>query len=443
MTAIQGQMSTKIFLGSEGHYLLASNLPLSHLTYDITQSHMVCCGFKGHRDAPFAASDAAALSSVLVERGLVEQSKVRLCSDEGECTTEAMKSAFKTKAGSVGENGVLLFAYHGPALASDSTPSLVSSNYRPDNAATHVTSATILKWLEELGSSKPKQMLFFLDCQLASEIAAHLVGSPPLAGIENICVFCANTPAHSSLLSTSLQHSAFTYFAVWAFMKYTQRPEQSAQRLIYIKDISDNIRACCVALNSLCVSEMQSNSTAPAAVSVRVQPLKLALLQRSDDDRFGEIGEDETDGSEFARFRFLQKYHRAGRKNNLKMCELGLEWLQYLKHNEASPLHVFRDLHLLSRSELLITLLRVMLYRLALVQESRVQHSTKDPNTLIILYMQAASVIEHVASTEVGANVDQFLLAVEAYCLALQQQHIKSSKIEEFAKKIEKDNPRT
>ena len=436
-------MTTKIFLGSEGHYLLASNLPLSHLTYDITQSHMLTCGFSGHKDAPFAASDAAALSSVLVERGLVEQDKVRLCSDEVECTTEAMKSAFKTKAGSIGENGVLVFAYHGPAVASDSAPSLVSSNYSADTAATHITSATILKWLEELGSMKPRQILLFLDCQLASEIAAPLVDSPPLAGIEKMCVFCANTPAHSSLLSASLQHSAFTYFAVWAFTKCTPMPEQSVQRLMYIKDIGDKIRACCVALNSLCVSEIQSNATAPAVVSVRVEPMRVALLQRSDDDRFGEIGEDETDVPEFARFSFLQKYYRTGRKNKLKMCELGHEWLQYLKHNEDSPLLAFRDLHLLSRSEMLTTLLRVVLYRLALVQESRMQKSTEDPNTLVVLYLQAASVIEHVARAEVGATVEQFLLAVDAYCLALQQQHLKSSKIRDFAKKVKQDNPHT
>ena len=433
-------MSTKIFLGSEGHYLLASNLPLSHLTYDITQSHMLSCGFSGHKDAPFAVSDAVALSSVLVERGLVEQDKVRLCSDEVECTTEAMKSAFKTKAGSVGENGVLLFAYHGPAIASNSAASLVSSNYNPDTAATHITSATILKWLEELGPMKPKQMLFFLDCQLASEIAAPLVDSPPLAGIEKICVFCANTPAHSPLLSASLQHSAFTYFAVWAFTKYAQTPEQPQQRLIYIKDIGDKIKACCVALNSLCVSEMQSSVTAPAVLGVRVVPMRV-LLERSDDDRFGEIGEDETDGAEFARFSFLQKYYRNGKKNKLEMCELGFEWLQYLKHNEDSPLLALLGLDLLSRSEMLITLLRVVLYRLALVQESRVQNSTKDPNTLIVLYLQAASVIEHVARAEVGTTVDQFLLAVDAYCLALQQQHLKSTKIKDFAEKVKQDNP--
>ena len=431
-------MSTKIFLGSEGHYLLASNLPLSHLTYDVTQSHMLSCGFSGHKNAPFAGSDAGALSSVLVERGLVEQDKVRLCSDEVECTTEAMKSAFKTKAGSVGENGVLLFAYHGPAIASDSAPSLASSNYNPDTAATHITSATILKWLEELGPMKPKQMLFFLDCQLASEIAAPLVDSPPLAGIEKICVFCANTPAHSPLLSASLQQSAFTYFAVWAFTECAQTPEQPVQRLIYIKDIGDKIKACCVALNSLCVSEI----TAPAVVSMRVKPMRV-LLERSDDDRFGEIGEDETDGAEFARFSFLQKYYRSGIKNKLKMCELGHEWLQYLKHNEDSPLLVLRGLDLLSRSEMLITLLRVVLYRLALVQESRMQNSTKDPNTLVVLYMQAASVIEHVARAEVGTTVDQFLLAVDAYCLALQQQHLKSSKIRDFAEKVKQDNPHT
>ena len=217
-------------------------------------------------------------------------------------------------------------------------------------------------------------------------------------------------------------------------------PQQPVQRLICVKDISDKIRSCCVALNSLCVSdhEAQSNSAAPAVASLRVQPLQ--LLQRFEDEGFGEVGEDETDGSNLARFRFLQKHYRTRRKNEPQMCEVGLQWLQYLKHNHASPLWFFRDLNLLSHDKMLLTLLRVLLYRLALVQESHVQHSTEDANTLIMLYLQAASTVEHMAGKEVGADMGQFLLAVDAYYLALQQQRLKSSKIRDLVDKVKQGN---
>ena len=81
----------------------------------------------------------------------------------------------------------------------------------------------------------------------------------------------------------------------------------------------------------------------------------------------------------------------------MRMCDLGHRWLQYLKHNDASPLNV---------------------YSLALIQESSGQSSIGDPNTLIMLYMLAAGVIEHVATTDLVASAEQFQLSLEAYCLS-------------------------
>lgn len=439
------KMTTSIIQGSNGHYFFTSNLPLSSLTYDITQSYMLSCGFRGHQGAPFAASDAAALSAALVGCGLLQQERLRLCRDVGECTTEVIKSAFKAKARCVGKNGVFLFSYHGPAVVCDSGHTLVSSNYRPDCPATHITSATILEWLDEL-ESKPRQILCFLDCPFASEIGKPLVG-PLMTCIEKVCVFCANTPTQSSPLTTSLQHSVFTYFAVWAFTTCTKTPELPVQRLIYIKDVGDKITECCTALNFLCVSETQDSSSAPAVMSVRQQPLH--PLQRFDDDRKGQDmtdgemteGEDMVDGS-VARFSFLQKYYgyRGIKKHKPKLCDQGFRWLQYLKLDDASPLHALHNYKLLTRSEMIHTILRLLLYSLALIQESNASQSTGEPNTLIVLYLQAAGVIEHVAGTEVGDSADQFELSFEAYCHALKQRQVNLSKVNTLAKKVQQDN---
>lgn len=448
-------MSTQIFQGSDGHYLLAFNCPLSHMTYDITQSHMVSWGFNGHQDRPFATSDAEAVSNALVEGGLIQQSNLKMCVSERECTTDAIKSTFKSKAGRIGENGVFIFAYHGPTTTTavhDSIPSLISSDYVASSITTHVTATTILSWLEQLGSKIPKQVLVFLDCDLASEIAKPLTVPLTLNGIEKFCVFCSNTPANTSQLTTTLQCSIFTYFAVWAIKKCTPipNPDQMIQRLIYINDISDKIKECCVSLNSLCVSERQDVVTVPTVTSVKVQPL--CLLQRYDDIRDDGVGidmvdgveeqeDDMTDGTIVARFNFLEKFYQFGKKKqkSSKLCDTVYQWLQYLRHGDTSPLHILQRYGFLTSNIMLLTLFRLLMYSLVLIQEFNEQNSTADPNTFIMIYVQAASVLEHVATTEVGVSYDHFQQAYEAYCLALELKKVSSSKISELAKKVKRE----
>ena len=432
------------FQGSDGHYKLAFNRPLSNMTYAITQTHMLSYGHRDQQDMPHAARDAEVLSSTLIDRGLVQQANLRLCRDKRECTTEAVRSAFKAVARCVGDKGTFIFAYHGPAVPCGSSPSLVPSDYRPDSAGTHITATTIRQWLNELDTNRPKQVLFFLDCQFASEIAEPLTGSLPVIGVERFCVFCANPSAYISPLTITLDHSMFTYFAMWAIKKYVPQPGQQVQRLINITAISEGIKECCMALNQLCVHESQDTACAPAVLSVVVQPLHL-LLQRFEDERTAgqdvQDGEDTTDGPTLARHSFLEKHYQTGWwKSKMNMCDLGHRWLQYLRYNDASPLHVLRKHKLLSNSELLTTAHRLVLYSLALIQESSGQSSIGDPNTLIMLYMLAAGVIEHVATTDLVASAEQFQLSFEAYCLALDFKKINSSQVCKLAKKVKQEN---
>ena len=445
-------MATSIFQSSDGCYLV-SKLPFSFLTYDINHTHMLSWGFRGHPQ--FAAEGALALSTALVDSGLLLRDKVRVCREEEECTTEAVKLAFKMKARFVGENGLLIFSYHGPAATCGSAPSLVSSNYKPDSPATHITSATILKWLEEV-EVKPKQILCFLDCPSASQIASTLV---PMQ-VEKLCVLCANTPVNSPLLATTLRHTMFTYFAVWAFNKCTKSPEQQVQRLIYVKDIGNKIEECCTALNSLCVSENSANSCSPSVMSFHVQVLP--LLQRFDDNRGedmidGEVDEEDHDGevdeeddmidgevdeeddmidgeAAIARFNFLHQHYRGVKKKH-RLCDKGHEWLKYLK-GDGSPLHILCKNDVLLCSEVIDTVLRLVLYSLALIQDSSIKRSVGKANTFITLYLQAVGIVEHVASMELTASGKQFDLMFEAYCLALKHRKVNDSKVRDLAKKV-------
>lgn len=438
-------MATNIIQSSDGHYLV-SKVPFAFFTYDINQTHMLSWGFRGHPQ--FAAESALALSTALVDSGLLLESKLKLCREEDECTTRAVKLAFKMKARFVGENGLLIFSYHGPAATCGPVHSLVSSNYTPESPATHITSATILEWLEEV-EVKPKQILCFLDCPFASQIASTLLTTE----VEKLCVLCANTPVNSSLLTTTLRHTMFTYFAVWAFKKCTKSPEpdQQVQRLIYVKDIGNKIEECCAALNSLCISENSASSSSPSVMSFHVQVMP--LLQRFDDNRIGEDmidgevdedddmvdgevdeGDDMIDGEvAIARFSFLHQHYRAVKKKH-RLCDKGHEWLKHLK-DDNSPLHVLRRNDIL-HSEVTDTVLRLVLYSLAIIQDSSIKRSVGKANTFITLYLQAAGIVEHVASMELTANGKQFELMFEAYCLALEQRKVSDSEVSDLARKV-------
>ena len=412
-----------ILPGSDGHYLLAVNRQLSHITYDVSQSFMLSCGSRDYRSS---ARDAGLLSSALAEAGLLERAHLRLCCSDEECTSDAMQSAFKTQASRVRENGLFLFSYHGP----------------------EISCTTIQSWLRAVSPQPPKQVVFFLDSPSAIETAKSLTN--PLAvvtGIEKFCVFCANPQPCSSELTSTLGHSLFSFFTARAIRKCTPTPNSLSQRLLYVSDISSLVRVCCAAVRSLCVSE--TDSSGPGVMSLRTQPLRL-LQQYQDDGSVGgedmidgaeeeEEGEDEVDGSTVARFSFVGKFYQTRRKKKRpKLCDMAHRWLEYLKHGDTSPLHILHNHELLC--EMFTGLLRLLVYSLALMQDTQEHSNTGDPNTVIVVYVQAVGVLELVAATELPASAEQFALCCEAYCLALEQRKTNTSKVKELAKKVIKEN---
>ena len=410
-------MATHILQGSDGHYFLAINREISHFTYDISQSYMLSCGFKDHQ---FSASDAETLSAALVECGLVQRGQLRLCT---ECVMESVQSAFSAQARHVGENGVFLFAYHGPQLSS----------------------STAQSWLQGISPHPPKQVIFFLDCPSARETAKSLTSPLAATGIEKLCIFCASPQPCSSQVTSTLGHSLFSYLTAWAIRRCTPTPTHQAQRLLYVSDISRLAREVSTAIASLCVAETER--TGPNVVSLRIQPL--SLLQRCHDDRSragldqvdGEC-EEETDGATVARFSFVEKFYRAGRrKQRPQLCDLAHRWLHYLKQGDTSPLHTLCSHGLLARGEMLVSVLRLLVFSLALIQESSDQGTTADPNTLIVAYVQAAGVLEHVVpSTELPTGAEQFQLSCEAYCLALDHRKVNTARVRELARKVKKES---
>ena len=426
-------MAAHIVEGSDGHYLLATCRELSHIAFDISHSFMLSCAAK---DSQSSAGSARLLSTALLEAGLVQRPQMRLTVDD--CSPEAVGSVFKSQARRVGENGLFVFAYHGPA----------------------VPAGTLLSWLHSL--QPPRHIIFFLDFPSATQVA-KLITSPVslMDGVEKLCVFCAGAhPLTSQLARPPLAHSLFSHFTATAITSCTPSPTHPSHRIIYISDISRCLRECSTAMTSLCLPEAQQLCRGPEAqqlcrgpevVSVQTQPL--ILLQRHHDQRFGTVGEDTIDGVDetdgegeeetdgcVARFSFLEKfYKRSWRKEQPKLCDLAHGWLADLKHSSNSPLLVLYRHGLLSTGEMLSALLRLLVFSLAVLQESGRPGSSADPNTLIVVYLQAAGLLEHISSSEIAATAGQFQAQCEAYCLALQQTGVNTAQIRKMAKKVEKD----
>ena len=405
-----------ILPGSDGHYLLAFNRPLSGLTYDISQSFMLGCGPQPQ------SSNVQLLSSALVESGLIQRAHLRMCCDQEECNMHMIGSAFKAQASRVGENGLFFLSYHGP----DISWTLIHS------------------WLQTVS---PKQVVLFLDSPSAPQTARSLTNpTAVVSGVEKLGIFCANPQPVSDELTNTLGNSLFAYFTAQAIGKCTPTPNHHSQRLFYISDISSLIRECCGAVCSLCVSEI--DGPGPAVLSLTTQPLK--LFQQHQDDISGEDmidgaeeeeGEDEVDGSEVARFSFVEKFYQARRKKKRpKLSDMAHRWLEYLKHGDTSPLHILHKYELLKTDKMLTSILRLLVYSLALIQDSSQYSNTGDPNTLIVVYVQAVGVLEHVTAAELVASPEQFQLACDAYCLALEQRKVNTSKVRELAKKVKKEN---
>ena len=434
------RMANRIVQGSDGHYFLASHLTPSCLTYDINHTHMLSYGFDGLPNAPFAAVDAALLAEALTESSLVEKRRVEVCTRKEQCTSEAIRSAFRSKVRSTctGENGLFIFAYHGPAVVCSNGWSLVPSNFDLATPSTHITAAVILQWLEEL-DVKPRKVLFFLDCQFAREIANVLTSDPIIAELGAMCAFCANSPLDTPLLTSSLQHSVFSYFTAWVFEKISREPTQSVKRIIAVKDASEIVKDCCSAITSLCVT---ATSSSPEVVSVQVQP----FILRAQDTRNGHDmidgeageGEDETDGS-VGRFTFIEKhYSDRSKKQKPRLSDQSYGWLNWLKHSSTSPLRILHRHGALTNSEVQLTVLRLLLYSTAMIQSNidTARQSIGEPNFLIMLYMEVVAAIEHVTGREVRADAGQFEHSVEAYHHALRLRQVKDSEISKLEKKI-------
>lgn len=433
-------MANKIVQGSDGHYLLASHLTPSCLTYDMNHTHMLSYGFNGLQDAPFAADDAHLLAKALTKSSLVEKGRVEVCTGKEQCTSKAMRSAFRSKVRSTctGENGLFIFAYHGPAVVCSSGWSLIPSNFDLATPSTHITAAVILQWLEEL-EVKPRKVVFFLDCQFAREFASILTSDPIIADLEAMCAFCANSPPDTPLLTSSLQHSTFTYFTAWVFERISRKPTQSVKRIIAVKDISESVKQCCSAITALCVT---AASSSPDVVSVQVQPfiLRFQDIRNGHDMIDGEAseGEDETDGS-VGRFAFIEKHYSvSSKKQKPRLSDQSYGWLNWLKLSCTSPLHVLHRHEALTDSEVLLTVLRLLLYSAAMIQSNidTARQSIGEPNFLIMLFVQVVGVIEHVTGEEVMADAEQFEHSLEAYYHALKLRQVKDSEISKLAKKI-------
>ena len=453
-------MANKIVQGSDGHYLLASHIIPSCLTYDISCTHMLSLSppdphtipgpftppeiFPVPHTPPHSTEDASFLVNALIECNLVERAKVRASVKPEQCTRDAISSSFRSKALNTLENGLLIFAYHGLAVETAEGWSLVSSNFDLTSPATHITATIILKWIAET-SVRPKKLLFFLDCPFASEIANTLVNSSLVADMESMCVFCANSPPGTTLVTHFLSRSLFSFFMAMMLRRNQRPPTNSTMRLIPIERVSVALKDCCSAVTSLCVTAGKDGSSQPEVVTVQVHSLVLRGegYKNGEDDTNGMTsgGSEEVDGA-VGRFDFIEKYYNMKSKQKSQLVESAYAWLNALKTSPTSPLHILHRHGALTDNEVELLVLRLVLYSTAMIQsnDAGTRLTIEEANFLIVLYVRVVGTVEHVTGREVRGTPEQFSLAVEGYYLSLQHRHARESKVRDLARKICRDN---
>ena len=355
-----------------------------------------------------------------------------------QCTRDAICSSFRSKALRTLEKGLFIFAYHGLTVETSEGWSLVSSNFDLESPATYITASTILQWIVET-SVRPKKLLFFLDCPFASKIANTLVSSSLVADMESMCVFCANSPPGSTVVTHFLSHSLFSFFMAMMLRRNQRPPTNSTMRLIPIKSVSSALKDCCSAATSLCVTADKDGSSQPEVVTVQVR----SLILREEGYK---NGKDETDGLtsggseevDFGRFDFIETYYNIKSKRKPQLVESAYTWLSALKTSPTSPLHTLHRHGALTDNEVELLVLRLVLYSTAMIQsnDAESRHTIEYANFLIILYVLVAGTVEHVTGREVRDTPEQFSLAVEGYYLSLQHRHAKQSRVRDLARKI-------
>ena len=422
-----------------------SNEAPESISYEPEQTQVIAFGIDrttdvascGSHTSSTAAKDAEHIVSTFVACEVVPESNVQLLTtltDHDHCTSGGIQRAFKECAQKVGQDGMLVFIYNGSVVKTDdSNCSLYSLDFNKDDTNTHITSKTLLQWLAEL-QSKPKHILFVLDCVFAGKIASELTTFTNLGHTDvpqELSVLSASSRSELAFVSNTLGHSIFSYFVSWAF-----RNTRFTPGLIPMSKMFEKLKTCTSALSSLVLTYdpstkvLTSNTIDPEIKHLKKEK-KLHII-RAVDRALAEDDEDMTDAP-VGRFEFLTKHFKR-RGKRVSLHEKAMEWLE-VAQKYLAQLHEKEILH----SEVLLTAFCSVMLSLANIQVGVDRNSVSDPNLFIVAFLSTAAAVDAV-NDEAEITVDYFRDSWESYHQVLVENGIQDKKLRELLDNVNKEN---
>ena len=446
-----------------------SKNPPEVILHEPQQSHVIAFGIDsttdvascGSHTSSTAAKDAEHIVSSFVACKVVPASNFQLLTtltDHDRCTSGGIQHAFKECAQKVGREGMLVFIYNGSGVKTeDSNCSLYSLDFNKDDTNTHITSKTLLQWLAEL-QSKPKHILFILDCAFAGKLASELTTFTNFEHTDvpqELSVLSARSGTELTYAINTLGHSIFSYFVSWGFCNTPFTPG-----LIPMSKIFEKIQTCTSALSSLVLTYdpstkvLKSNMIVPEMKHLKKRSDVIYFVNQVQNEGPGnnsanslivqtvvEDGEDMTDAP-VGRFEYLTKHFNRSRRfrrvQPISLHKKAMVWLEIVKDFPRGPLaqlHANKILH----SEVLLTAFCSMMFSLASTQVAIAKKSISDPNLFIFAFFEVTAAVETV-NWEAKTTVDYFRHSWQFYHQVLVENRIQDRQLRELLNKVNREN---
>lgn len=422
-------------------FLHVSTKPPESMSYEPQQSYMVAFGVDQTTGVSAHSKDAEHIADSLVSCGVLPKSNVQLCttlSDHDTSTSQGIQHAFKECGRKVGPEGLFVFAYTGSGVQTDSNCSLYSIDFDECDTNTHITPDTLLQWLTEL-QSKPKHIIFILDCSFAGKIASDLTAFKHFKcnnAPQDLCVLSARSGSEMAFVIDTLGHSIFSYFVAWAFRHTPFTPG-----LIPTSKIYERIQTCTFALSSLVLTYnpltkvLKPNVIDPEVKYLKKQSAIIRFVEQALDES---PGSDETDAP-VARFEYLTKYYKRTRgARHTSLHDKAMAWLEMVRDDPEGPLaklHANNVLH----DNVLLTVFCSIMFSVASIQVAVTKDSISDPNLFIYAFLSVAATINAV-NDEADITVDYFRHSWEFYHQVLVENGVRDKKFRELFVNVNKGN---
>ena len=345
------------------------------------------------------------------------------------CTAAGMETVFNEQLKLVGEKGLFIFMFVGSATSCSGSYSLNLADFDASNAATHVTTETIIRWLSKF-PSLPEHMIFIFSCPFAHKLAEGVTNATKyqLIGARvSVCSFgvSSGTLMSSGIVVDTLDHSFFAFF----FDHFLRNAPKSLPGNFILVDPLTKVSQCCEALSSLVVTyrngELKSN----------IMESITAYLKS---DR--STARVEVDGSDVGRFEFLTKH--IDRKKGRAVLHPKVD--AFLECAREYALCTLVENGVLANSNVLLTAFCVMMFSVASFQAAEDKESIQKPSLFVQAFLRVAGTIETIYR-DPNADHTEFYIKMfrrsvaDFYLQVLKENNIKDKKLQEYLHKVNAD----